>query len=61
MIADLPLKINEGAIVIMKGVPLFQCNSCSEYVMDCNVMKHVDEILEKVDAETELEVIEYAE
>jgi len=60
IITDLPFKVNETTIVILKGLPVLQCDSCSEYLLDDPVLKRVDEILEKVDTTAELEVIKYA-
>ncbi len=60
MVTNLPFKINETTIVILKDLPLLQCNNCNEYLLDDPVMKRVDEILEKVDTAAELEVIRYA-
>ena len=60
MITNLPFKINETTIVILKDLPVLQCNNCNEYLLDDPVMKRVDEILEKVDTAAELEVIRYA-
>ncbi len=57
---DLPFKVNKETIIIMKDVPLFQCDNCSEYLLDDPVMKRIDEIIQKVDAAAELEVIRYA-
>ena len=60
MVTNLPFKINETTIVILKDLPVLQCNTCNEYLLDDPVMKRVDEILEKVDTAAELEVIRYA-
>jgi len=60
IITDLPFKVNDTTIVIMKELPVIQCDSCSEYLLDDQVMKRVDAIIEKVDAEAELEIIRYA-
>ena len=60
IITNLPFKVNETTIVILKDLPVLQCDSCSEYLLDDPVLKRVDEILEKVDAAAELEVIKYA-
>ena len=57
MVTNLPFKINETTIVILKDLPVLQCNNCNEYLLDDPVMKRVDEILEKVDTAAELEVI----
>jgi YgiT-type zinc finger domain-containing protein len=34
MRTDLPFKISERTIVIVKDLPVFQCERCSEYSMD---------------------------
>lgn len=57
---NLPFKLNETTIVILKDLPVLQCKNCSEYLLDDPVMKRVDEILEGVDTAAELEVIKYA-
>lgn len=60
-VTDLPFKTHESTIVILKGLPLFQCEGCTEYLLDDSVMQKVDEILGKVDNRlAELEVIKYA-
>ena len=60
IVTSLPFKMNETTIVILKDLPVLQCNNCNEYLLDDPVMKRVDEILEKVDTAAELEVIRYA-
>lgn len=57
---DLPFKITEKAIVILKNLPLLECSNCREYLIEDPVMKKVDEIIEKVDKTAELEVISFA-
>jgi YgiT-type zinc finger domain-containing protein len=60
LITDLPFKVSERAIVILKGLPVLQCDNCAEYLLDDLVMRRVEEILERVDPEAELEIIRYA-
>lgn len=60
VLTDLPFKLTDVTIVIIKGLPVFQCDNCSEYLLDDPVMERVDEILERVDANAELQVIRYA-
>jgi YgiT-type zinc finger domain-containing protein len=60
VITSLPFKVRENTIVIMKELPTFQCEICSEYLLDDSVMQRVEGILDKVDTSAELEVIRYA-
>jgi YgiT-type zinc finger domain-containing protein len=57
---NLPFKANETTIVIMKDLPIYQCDGCSEYLLDDPVLKRVEEIIQNIDAAAELEVIKYA-
>lgn len=57
---DLPFKVGETTIVIVKALPVFQCRSCGEYLMEDSVMRRVDEILERANAQVELEIVRYA-
>jgi len=59
-VTSLPFKVNEVTIVILKDLPVHQCNNCSEYLLDDPVMERVEGILGKVDTTAELEVIKYA-
>jgi len=60
LITDLPFKVSETTIVILKALPVLQCDNCSEYLLEDAVMSRVEEILEGVDAAVELEIIHYA-
>ncbi len=60
IITDLPFKVTDTTIVIMKELPIILCDSCSEYLLDDPVLERVDAIIEKVDAAAELEIIRYA-
>ena len=60
IITDLPFKVSETTIVILKNLPVFQCNSCSEYLLDDSVLERVEKILGRVDTKAELEIIKYA-
>jgi YgiT-type zinc finger domain-containing protein len=57
---DLPFKVADSTIVIVKDLPTYQCSSCSEFVLEDAVMARVDEILGSVDASAELEVVRFA-
>ncbi|HWM91504.1 MAG TPA: type II toxin-antitoxin system MqsA family antitoxin [Thermoanaerobaculia bacterium] len=60
MVTDLPFKLNETTIVILKDLPILQCSGCSEYLLEDAVMERVDEILSRANAQAELEIIRFA-
>ena len=57
---DLPFKMSDRAIVIVKNVPVLQCDGCIEYLLDDTVMARVDELLSRVDSSVELEIVPFA-
>jgi YgiT-type zinc finger domain-containing protein len=57
---DLPFKVADSTIVILKELPAYQCGNCSEFTLNDQVMARVDEILSAVDVSAELEVIRFA-
>jgi len=57
---DLPFKVNDTTIIIMKDLPVIQCDGCSEYLLDDPVLKRVDAIIENAETEAELKIIRYA-
>ena len=59
-VTDLPFKITDTAIVIVKSLPVLQCESCREYMIEDSVMVRVDEMLSSADSSIELEVVRYA-
>jgi YgiT-type zinc finger domain-containing protein len=60
LITDLPFKVSETTIAILKDLPVLQCDNCTEYFLEDSVMDRVGKILEKVDTAAELEIIRYA-
>ncbi|MEC4678220.1 MAG: YgiT-type zinc finger protein [Nitrospirota bacterium] len=57
---DLPFKVSDSAIVILKNLPVSQCKNCLEYLIEDEIMERVEEILSKVDQDAELEIVRYA-
>lgn len=57
---DLPFKTSERTILILKGLPVFQCENCGEYLIEDAVMSRVDAIIATIGAEAELEIVRYA-
>jgi len=60
VVADLPFKISNSTIVIIKGLPVYQCGKCPEYLLKDEVMESVDKILAKVNGSAELEIVKFA-
>lgn len=60
IITDLPFKIENDSIIIIKELPVLQCLNCNEYLIEDSVMEKVDEILEHTDKTAEVEILSYA-
>jgi YgiT-type zinc finger domain-containing protein len=60
LMTDLSFKVREPGIVILKGVPVWQCARCPQYLLENEVMARIDELLRRVDGAIELEVVRYA-
>ena len=60
LVTDLPFKVSDQTIVILKGLPVLQCGNCGAYVIDDSVMNRVGDILQRIDAAAELEIIRFA-
>ena len=57
---DLPLKVSDRTIVVVKKLPVMQCGGCVEYLIEDRFMAKVDELLSRVDRSMELEVVPFA-
>lgn len=57
---DLPFKVQDTAIVIVKDLPVLQCRTCPQYLLEDGVLKAVDELLARTDRAAELEIVRYA-
>ncbi len=60
VVTDLPFKVEYDSIIIIKKLPVLQCQNCNEYLIEDPVMKKVENILCKVDKTAELEIFSYA-
>ena len=60
IVTDLPFKKSETTIVILKELPVAQCENCSEYLLDDSVLQRVEELLGRVSTSAELEILKYA-
>ncbi len=59
-VTDLPFKIGDSTIVILKALPVLQCRQCGDTELEQGTMSRVDLLLGAVDKSAELEVIRYA-
>lgn len=57
---DLPFKTSEHAIVILKSLPVLQCENCANYLIEDKIMARIDDILATVAGLAELEVVRFA-
>lgn len=60
IVTDLPFKVEQKSIVIIKNLPVWQCETCNEYLLEDSVMKSVDILLDSVDRRVEVEILSYA-
>ncbi|MBS3759136.1 MAG: YgiT-type zinc finger protein [Desulfobacterales bacterium] len=57
---DLPFKLDDHKILVMKDVPVEQCNSCGESLIPDPVMEVLDNVIESTDKAVEIEIRRYA-
>jgi YgiT-type zinc finger domain-containing protein len=60
MVTNLPFKLRETTIVIVKAIPVLQCGGCFVCTLEEQVNERVDAILERADPSVELKIIRYA-
>jgi YgiT-type zinc finger domain-containing protein len=60
VITDLPFKIRKKSIIILRNVPVMQCENCSEFLVEDEVMEKIDGIFAKIDSSVEVEILNYA-
>ena len=59
-VTDLPFKVGDSSIVILKDLPVLQCRQCGDIELENSVMSKVEQVLSSVDRSAELEIIRYA-
>ncbi len=57
---DLPFKLENHRIIVVKGIPVEQCSSCGEYVINDPVMENLEHLFESMDQAAELEIRRFA-
>lgn len=58
--SDMPFKLDKTRIVIIKDVPVLQCDECSEHTFTDAVMVKIEAALARVDDDAELEIVRIA-
>lgn len=59
IVSDLPTKISEQTTVILKGLPVLQCDNCSRYLIEDSVLDRAGQIFSGVGETAKLEIIRY--
>jgi YgiT-type zinc finger domain-containing protein len=59
-VTDLPFKLDDHTIVIVKNVRVLQCPVCHAYLLRDPVMAAVDKLLESASRSVELAFLRYA-
>jgi len=60
LITDLPFKVHQDSIVIIKKLPVLQCMNCREYLIEDKTMEIIDKRLSKIESNVELEILSFA-
>jgi len=60
-VTDLPFKLGDRTIVIVKDVPVLQCPDCHAYLLRDPVMAVVERLLESANRSIELAIVRYAD
>ncbi len=58
--SDLPFKTTQKTIVILKSLPVLQCENFAHYLIEDAVLGRVDKILATSNGAAELEIVPYA-
>jgi YgiT-type zinc finger domain-containing protein len=59
-VTDLPFKLGDRSIVIVKAVPVLQCPCGNAYLLRHAVMAAVDRLLDGAEKDAELSILRYA-
>ena len=59
-ITDMPFKLGDTSIAIIKCLPVLQCLQCNAVELEHPVMEKVEALLDTVDRAAELEILRYA-
>ena len=59
VVTDLPFKRGADSIVILKKMPVLQCENCALFLIEDATMEQVDSLLGRMDKTAELEVVPF--
>jgi YgiT-type zinc finger domain-containing protein len=59
-VSSLPFRVSKRAILMVKELPVWECGSCTEFLIDDEVMGRIEELIGRVDEAAELEVVDFA-
>ena len=59
-VTDMPFKLSNRTIMILKDLPVFQCENFREYVIQDPIMEKVEVLLSRVDQAAEPEIVRFA-
>jgi len=57
--SDLPFKVREHTIVILKNLPVLECVNCVQYLIADREFSRVEQMLAQVNGAAELEILRY--
>ena len=57
--SDLPFKVREHTIVILKNLPVLECTNCMQYLIADREFSRVEQMLTQVNGAAELEILRY--
>ena len=58
--SDMPFKLDDRRMVIIRKLPILQCGECGEYLLEDKTMMQVEKQLAASDTTAELEIIRFA-
>jgi len=57
--SDLPFKVREHTIVILKNLPVLECPNCAQYLIADRELSRVEQMLAQINGAAELEILRY--
>ena len=58
--SDMPFKLDQNRIVIIKDLPVLQCDECGEHAFTDPVLQSIEIALTNADQNAELEIVRVA-